>query len=260
MFMHAFINMGLKTIIYAIRHFDYQKAGLTILTWYSETVERCKYGIRTVYNIPFVKGLFDECVYCLQYAKCSIIGQRIQPMNSGWICMTILKEHATLDKNNLEIYEYLDENKLVEEEFLNNCDSIKSTVQYNAKFNNSLITMKVEDKYYCRHYDSAKLNHEPETFQLQVCKPVLLGKFLNIEYTHPDMSQGIVIQLDKGYWVEGNHILSNVFIKRWLEYQMLPYKFDERYCVTILDGDVNVVLLRWGQGIVLGEGGGYEII
>jgi hypothetical protein len=68
------------------------------------------------------------------------------------------------------------------------------------------------------------------------------------------------MDLHKGYWLVGNHILSNVFIKRWLEYQSLAYKFDKRYSVKILDGDISVIELNWTEGIVLGEGGKYEIV
>jgi hypothetical protein len=50
-----------------------------------------------------------------------------------------------------------------------------------------------------------------------------------------------------------------VFIKRWLEYQPISYVFDKEYCIKILDGDVSVIELRWGQGIVLEEDGKYKI-
>jgi hypothetical protein len=65
--------------------------------------------------------------------------------------------------------------------------------------------------------------------------------FLTVEYSHPRMQKPILIEIDKGLFLENNHILSPLFIKRYLEYQSEPYYFDLDYKITIMDKNINLV-------------------
>jgi hypothetical protein len=259
LFIHNFLCIGLQTIINKIKNFDYQQAGLRALTFYSETYEICKKNALIVYKIPYVKNTIDQSIYFVHSIICSLISQRIEPYERNWLCITALRTRMQLHLNNMEMYEKLNEDTSIQEHFLYSCSTAKSIVKYDSKIENSMITMKICDQYFTRSFSSKYSIGEEDTFDIETIKP-FHNKFLSIEYTHPKMKKGTVMNLDKGYWNVGNHILSNVFVKRWLEYQNKPYHFDNQYTILILDGDVNVIKLAWDQKIVLLQNNSYEII
>lgn len=258
MFAYLCLALGFKNTVDFIRNLDYQGFAIKALTLYSESVERCKVGIRHIYDIPYVKDSVTKATYYLMSLKCALIGQRIEPLSSDWISCSVLNESIMSSKNIIEIYDYLiDTNLSPSDEFYYTTSSLKSIIISDSKMKHGLVTMKLDERYFSRFYNSA--SEYPIACTLEDCKS-FTNKFLSIEYTHPDMSAGIVMNIERGYWLVGNDILSNVFVKRWLEYQPLSYIFDNQYCIKILDGDVGVIELGWGQGIVLCENGKYEIV
>jgi hypothetical protein len=68
-------------------------------------------------------------------------------------------------------------------------------------------------------------------------------KFLSIEYEHPDMNEPICIKLPTSFYLEGNCILSAAFIRQWLAETGVPYVFDNRYTIYIIDQDVYSISL-----------------
>jgi hypothetical protein len=68
-------------------------------------------------------------------------------------------------------------------------------------------------------------------------------KFLSIEYEHPDMNEPICIKLPSSFYLEGNCILSAAFIRQWLAETGVPYVFDNRYTIYIIDQDVYSISL-----------------
>lgn len=253
LFLGSCISILVNRVVDAVRDFDYQQAGLRLLTLYSEIVETCKTQAHTVYAIPCVKSVVDEGAYLLQSIKCSVVGQRIEPYEPNWICSTVLRPETSLTKNNMEVYEHFNGSRTEEESFSYACYTLTSVVECDSTMEKGLVTMKVDNNYYVR-------SHLADSFTDILKSKPFTNRFLSIEYTHPEMVKPIVIDLDKGYWQVGNHILSNVFVKRWLEYQSLAYQFDNRYSIKILDGDISVIQLGWTEGIVLGESGKYEIV
>jgi hypothetical protein len=253
LFLGSCISIFINWIIDAIRNFDYQQAGLRLLTFYSETVETCKREALVIYAIPCVKNVVDEGVYLLQSIKCSAIGQRIEPYETNWISSTVLRKETSLAKNNMEVYERFNGSRSSWESFYYACSTLTSVVECDSKMEKGLVTMKIGDSYFVR-------SHLDDSFDGILESKPFTNRFLSIEYTHPEMTKPIVIDLDKGYWLTENHILSNVFVKRWLEYQSLAYKFDKRYSIKILDGDINVKTMSWEQEIILKKDNIYEII
>lgn len=262
-FLQTFTWLTIQNIIHYFQNIDYQGIGLHLLTFYSETVQYCKSGFDNVYSIPSVKSRVDDLVYSAQYLKCTLIGQRIEPFNSNWISSSALKTSSMYDNKVMELYYDLDNEELEQNnrnQYVNSafdiaCSGLNSIIKLDSKLNHSMVIMKLGVQYYTRTFN---MNTYIEPFDIEK-SGVFTNKFLSIEYTHPEMSEGIVVNLDKGYWNIGNHILSNLFIKRWLEYQMLGYRYDNRYIIKILDGDVNVVELTWGKEVVLDEEGSYKI-
>ena len=77
--------------------------------------------------------------------------------------------------------------------------------------------------------------------------------FLSIEYTHPDMPERIVIEMDPAVYLVGNEILSSRFVLRCLQYQSENYVFDDRYVLDIMDSKIKMLTLRAGEYILIGN-------
>lgn len=77
--------------------------------------------------------------------------------------------------------------------------------------------------------------------------------FLSIEYTHPDMPERIVIEMDPAVYLVGNEILSSRFVLRCLQYQSDDYVFDDRYVLDIMDSKIKMLTLNAGEYILIGN-------
>ena len=77
--------------------------------------------------------------------------------------------------------------------------------------------------------------------------------FLSIEYTHPDMEERLVIDLDPAVYLVGNEILSSRFVLRCLQYQSDEYMFDDRYVLDIMDSKIRMLTLTAGEYILIGN-------
>jgi hypothetical protein len=84
-------------------------------------------------------------------------------------------------------------------------------------------------------------------------------KFLSIEYQHPDMNEPICIKLPSSFYLEGNSILSAAFIRQWLEETGVPYVFDNRYTIYIIDQDVSSISLSNKEYITILSDKKYKI-
>ena len=77
--------------------------------------------------------------------------------------------------------------------------------------------------------------------------------FLSIEYTHPDMEERVVIELDPAIYLVGNEILSSRFVLRCLQYQSDEYVFDDRYILDIMDSKIRMLTLTAGEYMLIGN-------
>ena len=77
--------------------------------------------------------------------------------------------------------------------------------------------------------------------------------FLSIEYTHPDMPERLVVEMDPAVYLVGNEILSSRFILRYLQYQSENYVFDDRYVLDIMDSKTRMLTLTAGEYILIGN-------
>jgi hypothetical protein len=135
------------------------------------------------------------------------------------------------------------------------CDAVDSIVLNSQCYIEGLVKMKVGDNYVIRIFDNT--SGQFDEFKMPLTPSG--AKFLSIEYTHPLMKIGIVINLDKSFYFVGNNILSPTFIKSYLEYQPELYHFDMNYVIKIMDGDINTFELGFNRSVVLTETG-YTII
>jgi len=82
--------------------------------------------------------------------------------------------------------------------------------------------------------------------------------FINIQYCHPDMKERITLTLDKRFLIKGNIIFSSCFVLRCLNYQSIPFKFDNKYKLLIMDSDINNIELTHNKYIQL-ESDNYKV-
>jgi hypothetical protein len=111
-----------------------------------------------------------------------------------------------------------------------------------------LLTYKKDDKYIHRICNLGKnlLVKEMSKFMTEISDI----KFLIIEYNTKD-SNPIALELNKGDYLINNEILSCVFVKRMLEYQVAYHKFDKNYVLSLMDNNLKTVDLKYGQYIVM---------
>ena len=83
--------------------------------------------------------------------------------------------------------------------------------------------------------------------------------FLDIQYNHPDMKESLILIIPKEWCCIDNELFSPEFILRMLYYQTLPFIFDMRYTLDIMDYDLNMFQLDSNQWIILKDTN-YEIV
>jgi hypothetical protein len=90
---------------------------------------------------------------------------------------------------------------------------------------------------------------------LSIISPPLLSSvsFLDIQYHHPEMKDSLILEIPKEWCCVGNDLFSSAFVLRMLYYQTLPFVFDMRYSLDIMDNELNMFSLNSNQHIVLNE-------
>jgi hypothetical protein len=83
--------------------------------------------------------------------------------------------------------------------------------------------------------------------------------FLDIQYRHPEMKDSLILEIPKDWCCVGNELFTPAFVLRMLYYQILPFQFDMRYTLDIMDNELNMFTLNPRQFICLKETG-YELM
>lgn len=76
-------------------------------------------------------------------------------------------------------------------------------------------------------------------------------RFISIEYCHPKMEKSIPLVVNSCYMRDGNELFSVGFVQRLLQYQSLPYIFDESYTLKLMDDCMSTIELNATQYIHL---------
>lgn len=223
------------------------------IAWLKNWVEvNAKYLYDTY---PFIRKNTDKVCYAIDYCNAHFTGYRIEPLCDSWISLT------TLDKSNNELF-VGDKYVCSEQYYFFKSDSTLSIndiykqgiehvseiakSRYSSATRETMITMKVSDKYLC----SSLFNTETHTLPAYTLSSTKgRNYFLSIEYTHPRMSSGIVMDMPTNVYNANSDILTPAFIKRYLEYQSLPYVFDMRYTLKMLDTNINMFNMKSNQYI-----------
>lgn len=253
-----------------LKNLDYNDVALNIILLYSRFIETAKkYWLEFYHLHPLITLFIDNVFYMIRFLMAMMIDQRIEPMESNWISTSILLKRDTTRFEGepytfVEKYDKMNMNLISDNENYNNvfingfkdaCDCAKSIAYNNKSIVESLITMKFENQYI--HYTFYKENDEndPVTLPLISCKT----KFLTVEYTHPKMTNGIFLELDKSVFYANNEILSPLYILRCLKYQSKAFVFDMDYKIKILDENIHSFELTSDQHVFLHKAS-YKIV
>ena len=94
----------------------------------------------------------------------------------------------------------------------------------------------------------------------EIMEPKLSSvSLVDIQYHHPDMKESLILEIPREWFCIENEMFSPEFILRVLYYQSLPFVFDMRYTLEIMDNDLNMITMDSTQKMVLKESG-YVII
>jgi len=116
-----------------------------------------------------------------------------------------------------------------------------------------LIIMKIKHFYISRVGESSGSEFQEISFEHT---PKF---FLSIEYTHPEMDSTVYLDIDSGFFLQKNEILSMPFVKRLLEHQPRQYIFDDRYKLKILNWYMSTVVMDANDYMLLDKND-YQII
>ena len=76
-------------------------------------------------------------------------------------------------------------------------------------------------------------------------------EFMIVEYNHPDMHEGITLEIPKGYFMVGNELFSSAFVQRCLELQRKYYIFDMSYSISFIDDNLDKQTLTYEEYVYI---------
>jgi hypothetical protein len=239
---------------------------VTSLFWLKARVEMKAEYVYVTY--PFVRECTDRVCYAFDYTMATLKEYKIEPYGNNWISITTVEENnqplVLGEKYSYsEKYHYIGAEKHTDisvNDLYNQCKDHacnSAMARCTANVDETLVVMKVFGNYLYAPYFNTKYD-----LRLEYDLPFSAGQlhFLTIEYTHPDMSSKILIELPKNMYCKTNRILTPLFVKRYLEHSSREhvfgrrnreYVFDNRYKINIMDNCINMFTLRSNQHIYM---------
>lgn len=213
--------------------------GLFLLHIYSIIQTQIRIACIYTYNNSILVQNIVALLHRLAYEmKRSIYNCRIQPPFPYWSVFCIGNElivpiSKMRDDNVIELFNMLLESFV-------NTTAIMVGKEY-------LLTMRVnDDTMISRRYELNRTDYSIVTEKSR-------KHFLSVEYTHPKMSNKIVIDLDPAFYLVGNEVFTSGFVQRCLEYQTETYIFDDDYILDIMDSKIKMITLKKDEYIVIGK-------
>jgi hypothetical protein len=254
-----FINVQFKGVSDKISSVNYQKIQFDTIFYINRTVEKIHtYGTVLYNNYEFIARIVDLYQYIFTYLFAIVQYRRIEPLINTWSCVSVLTKSYYNYKNFNYSYVEVYEPKLniilekVNDMLISLYEDIYSIISNETSISDSLITIKYNNKYIHRVVDNEKNSFD--TKKLKVVLDESNVKFLSIEYRSKDYyMRPIVLELKNEEYLVNNEILSAIFVKRLLEYQIPYHKFDTDYEIALLDNNLNTVYLKFGEYIKLNK-------
>lgn len=180
----------------------------------------------------FSQNVYHSAVNLFTFCK-------TEPPGVAWICeSSLVINHRTV---RLELIEKYYHDKYIQQ-FENMCDGMQDAVDHFSYMHyivkeNLILYKFAEDGYMSRTF--IKGNMETSISNLATGPSLANVRFLSIQYNHPSMKEPLFLNIPRGMYYCGNHILSATHVFRLLQYQSADYVFDTRYTLLLLDQDVN---------------------
>jgi hypothetical protein len=254
LFIQKFVSFIINKIFDFFSNINYNAYILFILFTFSKMW--INMGNRMKHQIPGLYRKYQNCLILwnrhIQVIYSFIYNHRVEPYEQNWV------NHSTIDPSiipfkYLEKYEFHStkstSDKCIDaptvfntailltntKSFINNCNITQ------------LLTMKNENQYIYRVLSPQK------TVIPVYCNDLSKMNFLSILYTHSKMENAVYIEIPKNALLQGNEILSQHFILRYLEHQSMPFLFDLTYSIQIMDNNINQFTLNSNQYVLLTE-------
>jgi hypothetical protein len=174
---------------------------------------------------------------------------RFEPEYSPWINSTWLNG----DNDTVEEYFDFSKDENACQEYMNSYfETAIVLAMQNQNPNDAILIMRYENKTRCNIIEQKESRDVYEYSASNV-------KFIAIEYKHKLMKEAIPIELDRSWFLSGNQLLSDVFVRRYLDYQPTPFYYDETYTITLIDNNMNIITIDNTQYVML-EKDNYRII
>ena len=203
-----------------------------------------------IYDLVYYLGLlFDS--YAFNYPT--------EPFNKYWMNSVIICNPDNSNNSQfLENYETIPYQLEYDEKEVKNCliDLFEENKRFNIKINidciESLFIIKYNDKYIFKT-NLYKIKKDDILDRKKVSNP-----FFEIKYTNLDSGFYTIIELPKSYLVDGNEILSNAFIKRYIDYYLScdykdNYLYSSNYSIEITDFCFNSQTLDKNKYVLLSD-------
>ena len=255
--------------------------GANALYKYSNIKVQCRTFISTLCNKYWMVGTAVHCIqYLGNYLYCKWQNRSIEPITVQWMSTNILSR----DPSNINVVISEDNERQVNysynfserygsngewpreralEHFTKEC-TIRAIFSSIEDFE-ILMMMKSDGLYLARVIyllgrddDVTDIPGEPDH---SISWEPSSVRFLSVEYCHPFMDKAIPLEIDRGFYLEGNHLLSAAFVRRTLEYQndANNYYFDMNYTLKIMDSNIDTFELTSGEYVVM-ESDGYNVV
>ena len=242
---------------------DHRLIGMRALYQYSKSrTQWQKYWSESYNNNCITKFAIDLLNYSMRFASSKWQNVRLEPLSTQWLSRCVLSqdhEHLKVtvrDEGDHQVFFGC----LFYETFHGNDDWSKGCAQETfvleckmqsifAKVGDlEMLMLMKSDGYYL----SRIVGDKQEDLYVVSWLPSSV-RFLSVEYRHPAMDGSISLNIDKGYYLEGNHLLSSAFVRRCLEYQCSPksYYFDMNYTLRVMDNEIKMIELKSSQYVVL---------
>lgn len=232
----------------SIQAFFQNQILLNIVFTYSKFIVLVDNYKKTVFNqYPILKKWEEKSIKILNILYSKYQNKKSEPFYDNWISISKMIVYDDVMNSLYFKYNIEEEYKIIKYENPEFYDSNSLIIEMNENTNikECLIISKYNNKYNC--FVQNKLSLKYCEIRKETCK----NPFLSIEYRHKMMKNPISINLDKGYFLVGNEILSKSFILRYLEYNTEKTYYDSDYEIHIIDNNINNVILKSTEYILL---------
>jgi len=251
-----FVTFQSKAIYKKIVETDYDALQYDALFFYNRVCEKINQRCGALYkNNSTVAILVDSIYYCAQYAFAIVQLRRVEPLSKTWSCVSALtKSYYNYKEFNYRYNEVYEQEKKTTLENVsaivtNLYADIVSIMKRESSLAECLLTYKFDNKYIHRNSNANRISLDNKISKITLEESEV--KFLSIEYHSMDYLNPIVLELDKNDYLVNNEILSAVFVKRLLEYQVPYSKFNKNYTILIMDNNLKTISLNFDEYIIL---------